>query len=347
MKDRTIQQVRHPRKSIRVSVAFVMVSLCAPCYGADTNTELVPGHQITPTQPTASIYLEQIDQKLMSGDYMSARSIAQYGVEANPESAILWLRLGVCYQTMDEFKMSISAYQKAYSLDPKGQRETFFFIASVYEKLHEDKLAYDNYVQYFRLDSGGRYALAAKARIREYESLTAPASEMQLRNLIRLSENKQIPGPKIYKLQQSKTMSDMHNSASNSPTVLLNVSANGSAELMPAADAISFKDCTLNDLFHFWGPEVQRTFRTDFGSGQRVQELASNERQYFMETKEAVYAIFTLFTDKLSLARIEAFFERPTLIADTGTAKLVKYRVILIGIGATSWIEAKTADGTK
>ncbi len=126
------------------------------------------GRKSTPPLSATRAILEDIEQSMSTGNWQKARIQCERAVGGIDDCATLWMRLGTCYQVTDDFQKSISAYQKAYDLDPKEQKVTLFYMAVVHEKLHQDSLAYDKYLKYLQVDPNGKYSDTAKEKLREY-----------------------------------------------------------------------------------------------------------------------------------------------------------------------------------
>lgn len=81
-----------------------------------------------------------------------------------PENANAWYNLGTAYQAVGDDAKAFTAYEKAYTLDPKNQTEAMFFAAMILEDQRQLLKAMDLYGKYLSLSPTGDYAGEAKGR---------------------------------------------------------------------------------------------------------------------------------------------------------------------------------------
>lgn len=81
-----------------------------------------------------------------------------------PENANAWYNLGTAYQAVGNDGNAFTAYEKAYTLDPKNQSEAMFFAALILEDQRQLLKAMDLYGKYLSLSPTGDYAGEAKDR---------------------------------------------------------------------------------------------------------------------------------------------------------------------------------------
>lgn len=124
---------------------------------------------------------EEAETALLKSDYAAAKQMYKRFVEADKNNAMAWLRLGTCCRALEEWKEALAAFQRAYELDPKGQKQILYFMATVHDKLNEHSKAAEEYRKYIDLDYNGNFWKAAKSRLREIETSesTSDASKVQ------------------------------------------------------------------------------------------------------------------------------------------------------------------------
>lgn len=106
--------------------------------------------------------------KLQSqGQNQDAINNYQEALKFIPDNAGAWYNLGTAYQARNQNDEALSAYTKAYNLDPKGQTEAIFFAALILEEKHKLMEAMKLYDDYLKNAANGDYASEAKSR-KEY-----------------------------------------------------------------------------------------------------------------------------------------------------------------------------------
>ncbi len=95
------------------------------------------------------------------------QAIAKYqeALAILPNNGPLWRNLGSAYQASDDFNNAFNSYKKAYSVDPKGEVNSLYFMAVIDENFKRGQAAFDKYNQYKREAPAGQFIKEANARI--------------------------------------------------------------------------------------------------------------------------------------------------------------------------------------
>jgi tetratricopeptide (TPR) repeat protein len=100
-----------------------------------------------------------------SGDVASAIDLYNQATALVPKNAHLWTDLASAYQNTDQYAKARDCYQRALSLDPKGEVANWYFTALLDENAGQGALAFKEYQQYITLAPNGQFATAAQSRI--------------------------------------------------------------------------------------------------------------------------------------------------------------------------------------
>lgn len=111
--------------------------------------------------------LDEALRKQLSGSYFEALKLYDKALDLDKKNAKVWARLGSCYQALEEWRKSESAYRQAYELDPTSQKDLLYFMAVVDEKLDQKSKALEKYTKYVEKNGSGTFTSMAKLRISE------------------------------------------------------------------------------------------------------------------------------------------------------------------------------------
>ncbi len=109
--------------------------------------------------------------KQSANDLAGAISDYNKALELIPDDPQTYFNLGTAYQANNQAEQAIQVYSKAAQLDPKGQSDAFFFLATLYEDKKNNKVAIENYQKYLNSTPGGTYAKEAKDRMNYLKTL--------------------------------------------------------------------------------------------------------------------------------------------------------------------------------
>jgi len=94
----------------------------------------------------------------------------------DPSNAHGYTNLAAAYQGMDNFAAARDAFQKAVTIDPRGEVENWYFIGTLDEHLGRGAQAIQDYQKYAMSAPKGQYVANAQARVR---ALTANPNATQ------------------------------------------------------------------------------------------------------------------------------------------------------------------------
>jgi tetratricopeptide (TPR) repeat protein len=100
-----------------------------------------------------------------SGDVTGSIDLYNQATALVPKNARLWTNLASAYQNTDQYAKARDCYQRALSLDPKGEVDNWYFTAVLDENANNGPLAFKEYQQYVTLAPSGQYAGAAQSRV--------------------------------------------------------------------------------------------------------------------------------------------------------------------------------------
>ncbi len=113
-------------------------------------------------QPLIDAGVKKHEQK----DYTAAIDYYQQALAIRPKNASLWFNLaGALYQREDYVKAQ-DAYERAMEIDPKGQADDRYLVAVIDEHFGRGQQALTQYMKYIAENSQGKYAQAARERIK-------------------------------------------------------------------------------------------------------------------------------------------------------------------------------------
>ncbi len=122
--------------------------------------------------------MDEAIKKHTAGDLAGAIPLYLQALAITPNNAHGWTNVAGAYQAMDDYNKARDAYQKALSLDPKGESEGWYFVGNIDENFGRGATAIQDYQRYLQAQPGGSYAALAKARV---QALTAnPAATQKI-----------------------------------------------------------------------------------------------------------------------------------------------------------------------
>ncbi len=149
---------------------------------------------IDPTNPKNKEYLAAVSGAMedkvapiadaavkLQQDGKLQESIAKYqeALAILPNNGPLWRNMGSAYQAADDFNNAFNSYKKAYSVDPKGEVNSLYFMAVIDENFKRGQAAFDKYNQYKREAPSGQFIKEASARIASLSKNVADTLTMQ------------------------------------------------------------------------------------------------------------------------------------------------------------------------
>ncbi len=115
-------------------------------------------------------------KKHSAGDPAGAIPLYQQALAITPGNAHGWTNLASAYQAIDDYAHAREAFQKALSLDPRGEAENWYFIAAIDENYKQGPKALQEYQKYVQAQPKGSYVSLAQERIK---ALTANPNNTQ------------------------------------------------------------------------------------------------------------------------------------------------------------------------
>jgi tetratricopeptide (TPR) repeat protein len=109
--------------------------------------------------------MDQAVQKQQSGDVQGAIALYEEALKVMPDSATGWTNAASAYLQAESFSKARDAFQKALSIDPKGQVDNLYFVGTLDENDGKGALALQDYQKYVSAAPRGQYAAAAQGRI--------------------------------------------------------------------------------------------------------------------------------------------------------------------------------------
>ncbi len=76
----------------------------------------------------AAPLMDEAIKKHTAGDLVGAIPLYEQALNINPDYAHGWTNLAGAYQASGNFAKALEAYNKAYSLDNKGETDNLYFI---------------------------------------------------------------------------------------------------------------------------------------------------------------------------------------------------------------------------
>jgi superkiller protein 3 len=120
----------------------------------------------TAVQLKAAPLVEQAIKKQTAGDFAGAIELYQQALQVLPNDPGTWTNLGSALQASDDFQNAREAFQKAITLDPKGQIANWYYIAAIDETLGRAPQAIADYQKYLAGAPTGQFAGPAKERVK-------------------------------------------------------------------------------------------------------------------------------------------------------------------------------------
>ncbi|HEY9678501.1 MAG TPA: tetratricopeptide repeat protein [Drouetiella sp.] len=103
-------------------------------------------------------------EKHKNKDYDGAIAGYQQALQITPDNASLWFNIASAEYAKTEYQRAYEAYQKAYTIDPKGQVACLYLMGAIDENYNRAPGAMSNYQKYLTAAPTGTYAAAAKER---------------------------------------------------------------------------------------------------------------------------------------------------------------------------------------
>ena len=119
----------------------------------------------TAKQLKAAPVMDEAVKKHTAGDLAGAIPLYEQALGINPDYAHGWTNIASAYQANGDFQKALDAYNKAYSLDNKGETDNLYFIGALDENASQGQKALQDYTRYVNAAPRGTYVNDAKARI--------------------------------------------------------------------------------------------------------------------------------------------------------------------------------------
>ncbi len=116
-------------------------------------------------QLKAAPIMDEAVKKHTAGDISGAIPLYEQALAINPDYAHGWTNLASAYQAEGNFAKALDSFNKAYSLDSKGEADNLYFIALLDENAGQGSKAVQDYIRYIGAAPRGTYVNDAKARI--------------------------------------------------------------------------------------------------------------------------------------------------------------------------------------
>ncbi|CAN5554744.1 hypothetical protein BH10CYA1_BH10CYA1_25420 [soil metagenome] len=104
-------------------------------------------------------------QKQTAGDYAGAIELYKKAITAAPDDATLYTNVASAYQQAEDFANAKISFQKALSVDPKGQVDNNYFVGILDENAGNAPGAIGDYERYLKAAPTGTYAKDAQGRL--------------------------------------------------------------------------------------------------------------------------------------------------------------------------------------
>lgn len=114
--------------------------------------------------------VDQAVQAQKNNDYTSAIDLYTQALDLVPNNAGVWYNLAATDYAREDYLKARDAYQKALSIDPKGQADDLYYMAIIDENFNNGPQALQEYQRYVSSTSAGQYVQQARSRI---QALTA------------------------------------------------------------------------------------------------------------------------------------------------------------------------------
>ncbi len=121
----------------------------------------------TATALKAQPLIEEAEKKHAAGDLLGAIESYKKGLDITPNDAHTWSNYAGALQGNDDFGGARGAYSKAVELNPKGEVESFFYLAALDEHFNQGAKALAEYQRYITASPRGGNVALAQARIKE------------------------------------------------------------------------------------------------------------------------------------------------------------------------------------
>ena len=108
-----------------------------------------------------------VDQALaafQAGDFAKAADLYGQVIQMVPKIAKMHTSRAAALQAGDDFKNALDEYQKAFDLDPKGEKENLYFIAALNDHFGRGTQALPLYRKYLLENPSGPYVTQARSR---------------------------------------------------------------------------------------------------------------------------------------------------------------------------------------
>jgi len=127
----------------------------------------------------AGTFLDEAIVKHTAGDFAGSIDLYRKSLEVTPNAARTWSNMAGAYSAMDKFSEARGAYQKAVDLDPKGEADSWFYLASLDENFNMGPKAMQEYQKYLQLSPNGNSAQYARERVKALTANPAAVQRMQ------------------------------------------------------------------------------------------------------------------------------------------------------------------------
>ncbi len=115
---------------------------------------------------SADPIIQQGIKRQQEKDYVGAETFYQQAITLTPDNAALWFDMATAQYADQDYASSRLSFKKALELDPKGQADDLYLIATIEENNGNGSSALSTYRNYVTTDPNGQYVSQAKDRIK-------------------------------------------------------------------------------------------------------------------------------------------------------------------------------------
>ena len=131
---------------------------------APTNKDYLAVMKAARAEQSGPVVNEAI-QKQAARDFAGAIELYKKALVSTPDDPTLWTNVASAYQQAEDFNNAKMAFQKALTLDPKGQVDNNYFLGILDENSGQGAAAIGDYDRYIRAQPKGTYAVQAQGRL--------------------------------------------------------------------------------------------------------------------------------------------------------------------------------------
>jgi superkiller protein 3 len=156
----------------------------------------------------AAPLMDEALKKHSAKDYTGAIDLYQKALDIDPNNARGWTNMASAYQAADNFVKAHQGYEKALSIDPKGEADNWYFLGLLDENNSQGTMAMDDYKKYLMAQPRGSYADAAQKRLNQLRMNPSSTQKMSTSAEVAKSSAGQEAYDKAVKLQTDGKFDD-------------------------------------------------------------------------------------------------------------------------------------------